>query len=418
MSLTANVLFWILLTLAVGQAPLVWAFVRALRRGKKPVTERERYPKVAAVLCLRGPDPFLESCVEALLDQDYPNYDVRIVVDCPEDPAWAVVEEVVNRRKADNVQILPLTDHRDTCGLKCSSLLQAVDSLDESHEIMAQLDADTVPHPTWLRELVAPLADEEVGVATGNRWYMPERPSCGSLVRYAWNAAAVVQMFCYRIPWGGTLAIKTSLFADSDLKHRWGNAFCEDTMLYEVLREQGLKVAFVPSLMMVNREACDVPGYFGWVRRQLLTARLYHPRWAAVAGHGVLTSLVQAAAVGLLIASMATGNWESAAWIGGGLGVYLASMVVMLVPMESAVRKIVANRGEPTAWLSVGNALKLLPVIPLTQALYGFVLVSTMLVREVQWRGVSYRVGGPWEIELIEYRPYATDASADGTVSL
>ena len=70
MSLTANVLFWILLTLAVGQAPLVWAFVRALRRGKKPVTERERYPKVAAVLCLRGPDPFLESCVEALLDQD------------------------------------------------------------------------------------------------------------------------------------------------------------------------------------------------------------------------------------------------------------------------------------------------------------------------------------------------------------
>ena len=113
------------------------------------------------------------------------------------------------------------------------------------------------------------------------------------------------------------------------LKERWGKAFCEDTMLFEVLRKQGLKVAFVPSLMMVNREACDVPGYSSWVRRQLLTARLYHPRWLAVAGHGLMTSLVQAAAVVLLVAALVTGRGEVAAWVGGGLAVYLASMVAM-----------------------------------------------------------------------------------------
>jgi cellulose synthase/poly-beta-1,6-N-acetylglucosamine synthase-like glycosyltransferase len=339
----ASVLFWILLGLAVGQVPLVWAFVRALRRGRKPELRQAPYPKVAAVLCLRGTDPFLGSCVEALLNQDYPDYDVRIVVDSRQDPAWEVVEEVVHRCKADNVRIIPLENHRETCSLKCSSLLQAVATLDESHEVVAQLDADTVPHPTWLKELVAPLADDRVGVATGNRWYMPETPSPGALVRYAWNAAAVVQMFCYRIPWGGTLAIKTSVFRDSDLKERWGKAFCEDTMLFEVLRKQGLKVAFVPSLMMVNREACDVPGYSSWVRRQLLTARLYHPRWLAVAGHGLMTSLVQAAAVVLLVAALVTGRGEVAAWVGGGLAVYLVSMVAMLL-REGAAVDVASNK--------------------------------------------------------------------------
>src|SRR4029077_13226662 len=141
--------------------------------------------------------PFLTDCVDALLAQDYPFYDVRVIVDHLDDPAWRVVEEVVQRRGATNITTEALTSRRDTCSLKCSSVVQAISGLDESYKVVALLDADTIPHRTWLRELVAPLAAERVGAATGNRWYMPKEISWGSLVRYTWNSAAVVQMYFY-----------------------------------------------------------------------------------------------------------------------------------------------------------------------------------------------------------------------------
>jgi cellulose synthase/poly-beta-1,6-N-acetylglucosamine synthase-like glycosyltransferase len=61
--------------------------------------------------------------------------------------------------------------------------------------VLAVIDADAVPHRWWLRDLVAPLSDPRVGVATGNRWYMPEHANWGSLVRYLWNVGAVVQVW-------------------------------------------------------------------------------------------------------------------------------------------------------------------------------------------------------------------------------
>jgi hypothetical protein len=91
---------------------------------------------------------------------------------------------------------LPGTNRRDrenrmAYADKCSSVTQAIERLDPSFEAVALLDAHTMPHRSWLRELVAPPADESVGAATGNRWYMPGGGSWGALVRYSWNAADV-----------------------------------------------------------------------------------------------------------------------------------------------------------------------------------------------------------------------------------
>ena len=412
----AIVLFWILVGVVFAQVVMVCRFAWVLSHGN-PAQDAQQSgcsatPKTAVILCLRGSDPFLPACVEALLDQDYPGYDVRVVVDRRDDPAWQVVEDTVRRCGATNVEILPLSDRRETCSLKCSSVLQAVAGLDESYEAVALLDADTVPHRRWLRELVAPLADAQVGAATGNRWYMPESPTLGALVRWVWNAAAVVQMYWYGIPWGGTLALKTSALRQSDLLDRWGNAFCEDTMLFKALGRQGLRVAFVPSLMMVNREVCGLRGFFCWVRRQLLTARLYHPRWMAVVGYGVITSLAPPMALGVMLWAIWADQSRTIAWAGGGLACYLAVMVPLLAILEGAVRPAVRARGESTDWLSPSTAAKLLAAILITQVVYAAVLVSTVLVRTVEWRGVFYRVDGPWNIRLIEYRPFEAENSA------
>jgi hypothetical protein len=404
-AVTIAVVTVLLATIAL-QEVMTWGFLRALVRWRPRLPADHQCPRAAVVLCLRGADPFLPECLRALLRLDYPRYDVLVVVDSRDDPAWRAVERVLEDQPALNIRVEPLVRRRSTCSLKCSSLAQAVSALEDSHAVVALVDADTIPHATWLRELVGPLADPAVGAATGNRWYMPARPTWGSLIRYLWNAAAVVEMYWHRIPWGGTLALKTKVLRDSDLMDRWTNALCEDTMLPQVLRRQGLRVAFVPSLMMVNRETCGLGSFLGWVRRQLLCARLYHPGWPAVVANGLFSALQLAVAAGMLVLALARRDLAAAAWIGSALACYLAVLVSLLAALEGSVRKIVATRGEPVGWCS-GRALAgMLPSLLWTQIVYPASLISSLRLRNVEWRGIHYRIDGPFQVRLLQYRPH------------
>ncbi|MGA2618371.1 MAG: glycosyltransferase family 2 protein [Thermoguttaceae bacterium] len=416
--IVVQILFWVSIALVLAQVGLVARFVAALLRGGRGARGGPYCPKTAVVLCLRGADPFLKKCISALLCQDYPRYDVKIVVDRREDPAWQIVQAAVAECGAANVEAQPLLERRQTCSLKCSSLVQAIRGLDPSYEVVALLDADTIPHRRWLAELVTPLASERVGVSTGNRWYMSPDVSWPSLVRYLWNVGAVVQMFWYHIPWGGTLAVKTGALARSGLLERWEHAFCEDTMLYRAMRRAGLQVAFVPSLMMINREGTSLASCFGWVSRQLLTARLYHPYWPLVLLHGMGTSAFLLVLAGVCVAAVCGGWWPAAVWSGAALLAYLAAMPLLVLPMEWAVRRIARTRGEPTAWLGLGGTVRLWPGVVVTQAVYCGAMAWALVVREVGWRGVAYRVAGPWQISLLRDPPYPGSTDDDALRSL
>lgn len=419
MSQLAEILFWVLVALVVVQAAVTVALMVWLSRFRRPLLTDNCCPRAAVVLCVRGLDPFLPRCLEAILDQDYPDFELRIIVDHALDPARSIVDEIVSQRPAPNVVVQELIHRRQTCSLKCSSLVQAVETCDESIAMIAQLDADTVPHRTWLRELATALADRRVGAATGNRWYMPQQPTFGSLIRYAWNAAAVVQMYCHRIAWGGTLAIKTQVIREAGLLDRWSRSFCEDTMLFRFLREDGWKLSFVPSLMMINRETCDVASFRPWVQRQLLTARLYHPRWWAVVAHGLVSTLALLLAILLLLVSIGVQNQQAIGWLTAGLILYQGTMFLLLFPVEWLVRRIAGARQEPTSWLGTTTLAKLLLAIPATQFIYPLTLAAAMRSRLVEWRGISYEVLGPWDIRLVEYRPFESGTcEAASTVSL
>jgi cellulose synthase/poly-beta-1,6-N-acetylglucosamine synthase-like glycosyltransferase len=388
------------------QAGMVARYVFVLRRWQRPLLADELCPKAAVVLCLRGGDPFLRECLQALLHLDYPRYEVHVVIDHPDDPSRPVVDDVLRQEQVPHVHVQTLTERRENCSLKCSSVVQAVSRLDDSFAIFAQTDADTIVHPTWLRELATALADDRVGAATGNRWYMPGDATWGTLVRMLWNSAAVISMYWYSIAWGGTLAVKLEALREGGLLERWRQAFCEDTMLLRQLRKLGLRVVFVPSLMMVNREGCDLGGYLRWGSRQLLTARLYHPAWPAVVSHGLLTFLMPAFALGLAVAAVGLGGWAAAAWAGAAFAAYQLACLLMLVAIEAGVRVVVRGRGEPVEWLTPGKAIKLPWALAVTQAVYPAVLLAAQFARNVQWRGVTYRIDGPWAIRLVEYRPY------------
>src|SRR5690349_5387235 len=82
--------------------------------------------RAAIVLCLRGADPFLHRCLTGILTQDYPDFEVLIVVDNRDDPAWVPVHEITadlrDRTTARRVRIEELRERPETCSLKNASL--------------------------------------------------------------------------------------------------------------------------------------------------------------------------------------------------------------------------------------------------------------------------------------------------------
>jgi cellulose synthase/poly-beta-1,6-N-acetylglucosamine synthase-like glycosyltransferase len=416
---TATVIFWVLVALALFQAVFAVAMIWSLRNWKRHLPADGECPKAAVVLCLRGSDPFLADCLESLLKQDYPDYHARIVVDHPDDPAWQVAQEVIERLGASHVTLEPLAEHRATCSLLNSSAVQAIAQLDSSYEVVAFLDADVITHRTWLRELVAPLNDQQIAAAAGCRWYMPGQSTWGSLVRYLWNAAAVAQMYWLHYTWGGSVAVKLELLREPEVLDEWSNAFGFDTTIYGVVRRRGFRVAFVPSVMMVNRETCTLAGFIPWMQRQLLASRLYHPAWRFVLGQGIVTSVALAVALTMLLIALAAGNWPAGAWTVGGLLCYQAVMLSILMLGEAAVRFIVRDRGEPTNWTGFSTAVKLPFALPLTQAIYGLALPSVLLMRLVLWRGIRYRINSPYDVRMLQYQPYQpVDQASETPTSL
>jgi cellulose synthase/poly-beta-1,6-N-acetylglucosamine synthase-like glycosyltransferase len=383
---------------------VVWAWRLAVCYPPKQALANPgaQLPRVAVVLSVRGADPSLVECLRCLLRQDYPHYEVHIIVDSDSDPAWDLLRPLLDDEAPVDVQVRVLETKHETCSLKVSALAQAIQQLGPSVEVVALIDADVIPYAGWLRDLVGPFSDKKIGATTGVRWYMPDTGGWGSQVRCVWNAAASTQMFAFRIPWGGSMAFRARLFWDTELLTLWKRSFCEDTVSYGILRRLGLGVAFVPAATMVNPESISLRNCFSFIRRQMLTVRLHHPhwQWVRLVGLGsVLTLLMLLAVCG---ASVAGRDFLSAGLMAIALGMYCVGLASAMAWIDVALRSVARNRGDAIPAFSWKLAL----AGPLAQGIYLAALVSVSFLRKVDWRGITYELYGRTPVRLTRYQPF------------
>lgn len=400
----------ILLLLAMIVLNLSWSYRFSQLFQEMPAeAASEKLPPAAVILCLRGADPFLSDCLAGLAGQDYPDYRVTIVIDHADDPCAAVVNEFLERSPSDRFEVLFLNDPLKTCSLKVSSLMQAIERLDPRYEIVASLDADVVASPRWLRDMAVPLAaDPRLAASTGIRWFVPAERTLPNLIRRQWNIGAVVQMYLFDIPWGGSLAIRRSFFNQANLFERWSHCLCEDTPLAATLLQHHREIRFVPEAVMINRESITLPSVFRFIGRQLLFAQLYHPRWFAVQLPGILNAFLPLVSLGVCGVSIAKGHplgWVLAAAIVG----HGVSLVMQIKLASSAVRQFLGRRGVELQ-KSPLNALTLsASVMSILTQMWG--VVRPAFIRTIEWRGITYRRTRGKQFELVEYVPYQPNSN-------
>jgi GT2 family glycosyltransferase len=325
------------------------------------------------IVPVKGEDEGLRENLAALAALDYPDYDLLIVA-----------------RSADDIPrgVLP---HRATIVLahgedphtseKVQNLSAAVKAARKRTRVFAFADSDGLVTPRWLRALVAPLEEPDVGASTGYRWFAPEPPTFWSLLRGVWDAAALGRLGPDDAPftWGGATAIRKETFFQIGVLSAWQGAVSDDYAMAAAVRRAGLRIAYAPGALVPSRERLTAGRFLAWARRQLVLTRVYNPRlwWLALGAH-VLYCGGMAASVAASIHGNRLAEWALVAQLSPGMlkGLNRATLAKAALP-------------EYEAWFKRHSWVHAIWT-PLATWVWLLVLAASAFGHTIRWRGYKY----------------------------
>lgn len=358
-------------------------------------------PNVTVIAPCRGLDQGLTANIEALFEQDYPAYEIIFVSDQTDDPALSVVNEVRARRQeiSNPTTKLVIAGPARDAGQKVHNLQVATEQIQSNSEVLVFVDTDTRPSATWLRFLVSPLCQPEIGAATGYRWFIPVNGGFASQLRSVWNASIASALgerdqknFC----WGGSTALRRETFERLQTRERWRGTVSDDFALTSMVKKAGLRIHFVPQCLIAALEDCTFRELIEFTNRQLKITRVYAPHlWKALL---LGSALFNAAFFGGLILILLR------ALLGLSLGPLfgLVGIIYLLGALKAYIRfcavRLVLSGYQSQLHRSLPFHLL---VWPFASFLYLNNAISAALSRRIKWRGITYELKSPHEAVII-----------------
>jgi cellulose synthase/poly-beta-1,6-N-acetylglucosamine synthase-like glycosyltransferase len=343
------------------------------------------WPSVAVLVPVTGAAPGLAARLEAVLRQDYPQYQVVFATRDVADPAVAVIRSLFpSFSHARHVIAGPAR----SCGQKNQNLLAALKLVGRTPEVLVFCDSNQEAPGGWLKELVAPLAAGEAQVASGYHQVIVETPAIAALGR----AISVMTLYltkgfpCLNQPWGGATAIRRRLFEDLEAARLWSENVVDDVSLAARLIRAGIRVG-------LSRGAClhtllpgeTLAGWRDWLIRQWIYLKFCLPLSWLAAGLAayLLTALTALAGLSLVLTlwgpAAPVPAWAALLFLSGltAAGLYLRTLHPQPGPLHR--------------WLPAFFAA-------IAMASWGH--LKTVPTMRMGWRGISYQVA--WRGKVVE----------------
>ena len=357
-------------------------------------------PFVTIIAPCKGVDEGMVANLDAVLQQDYPDYEVVFVVDDEDDPAGMVIESAWREAEGRPVKLV-VAEKATESGQKVENLRTGVLHADERSEIFVFVDSDARPGEAWLRALVAGVENPDVGAATGYRWFLSDRPTVATELRAVWNASIASAFgpcgknnFC----WGGATAIRREVFERLGIRERWRGTLSDDFTLTRAVKDASLSIRFVPQALTASFGQCGWRELFAFTTRQMKITRVYSPDlWRnSLLGSGLFVTVVTAS---YAILALSERNGEA---------VWAAGAVLALVSIFSIRKSSLRLKAVRLALPQFERELKRQRLTQLTlwlAAPYLFFVncVLAGVSRTIEWRGIRYTMASPRETR-VEHR--------------
>jgi ceramide glucosyltransferase len=132
------------------------------RRQLRSIPDDAHLPPVSVLKPVHGLEARLKENIESFFRQDYPSYEILFAADEADDPALEVVREVCARYPQIRTRVLV------TGAPWPNPVVHSFHCLSEAaaHEILITTDSDVEVDSHYLREIVPPLLDPQVGMVT------------------------------------------------------------------------------------------------------------------------------------------------------------------------------------------------------------------------------------------------------------
>jgi len=358
-------------------------------------------PFVSLIIPCKGVDPDFELNLTSFLTQDYPNYQLILVVASKRDPAHAVLlallEKTQSSRPAPKTQLI-IAGHSEVRGEKVNNLVRGLAAADSTADVLVFADADARPAKDWLRSLVAPLAATDVTVSTGFRWYLPG-PSFVSQLRAAWDTsvATLLGEHNHNFAWGGSTAMRAADFRHLEIAERyWARTVSDDYGVTRAVRDAGGRIRFEPRCLVASLTDFTFREFLSWSNRQIILTRVYVARlWMlGLAAHCIYCGTF---ALGLVSLALASTSAQARA----GIATTLLAILI-LGCLKGRLRSVVARELFPEDHANLDHYgaryWQLTPLVPWVM-LFNFVVAG--FTRRIEWRGIEYELRSIDEFKVL-----------------
>jgi len=346
-----------------------------LRRSKAGASVRptSALPPVSILKPLKGTDPDIYESFRSHCQQDYPEYEIIFGVSDAADPAVASVQQLQREFPGHAIRLV-VSPNQLGANVKVSNLEQMLQAARYQHLLVN--DSDICVEPDYLRRVIAPLADERIGMVT-----CLYRGVAASTFGSKLESLGISTDFCpgvlvarqleggLRFGLGSTLA-----FRRADLERIGGfksfvDFLADDYELGRRIAGLGLQVVLSDVVVETHLPAYDLRGFLA---HQLRWAR--GVRDSRAAGYIGLVSTY-----GLMWALLAVIAAHGTPWSWAAFGVTaLLRLAVALAVGKSALRD--------------AQLLKHLWLLPVRDLIAVVVWVASFAGHTVTWRGDRFEL--------------------------
>ena len=383
----------------------------ALRKGNKP---RMNYrPRAAVIIPCKGIDETFDINITSAYYQDYGNFSLYFVVEDSADPAYPhlcrLKEKLAIESKAKDVHLL-IAGHATASSQKIHNLLHCVRQLPDDTEVIAFADSDACLRSDWLSHLVYPLRQDKTGVATGYRWFIPQQNNLATLTLSAVNARVAQLLGSYRFnqAWGGSMAIRKSLFEQLEVEKVWSGSASDDYVLSYLVKRAKKKIAYIPACLVGSYEQTTWPAFFEFARRQFVITRVTMLRtWLFSLFATVFSNTGFYAFAALAIYFATIGSSRAALTAALVPATFLFSHLALACMRQYMITKLLPDQAGKLKTARLFDMF----TGPILSAILLIVVLSSAFGRKIKWRGIEYILAGPTKTIKLTKPNYCTAGS-------
>ncbi len=330
----------------------------------------EFLPPVSNLKPVRGLDPDAYENFASFCRQDYPNYEILFCVGDASDPALPVLQRLIDDFPNTQIRIV-IGSGREATNDKVAKLARLVE--EAAHEHLVISDSDVRVEPTYLRRLVAPLADARTGAVTcfyvpgEEKTWVQRLQDVGMLSDFYPGILVAKQLDGMKFALGPTISTTRSYLREFGGYAGIENKPADDLLIGRLIAEHGREVVLLPYAVVT------VPDYQSL--RELFFKRL---RWITVMRHmrpwghvGLIFTL--GLPWSLLAVAIAPTTTVAVAYLGG------------YCLVRSVLTLLVGSTG-----LKQSGVWSKLALIPVWDAMASLIWLTSFTRRSIRWRGHDY----------------------------